>query len=170
MYLWRSFCVKPSADRVLCVCVRMCLSVCSCVKEWVNELKHFVNTHYFESTFMICNNKKKKVLWKNTNPLSGLTLLTCDSLFRLAGMYFLPSSECASSCWCIAAGRQSPCYCVSQGRNQSICLQEMHVPLLFPFSGGMFVSPPLLTIRSHKQSARTKVSKLDQPQEIGLKS
>lgn len=81
-------------------------------------------------------------------------------------MYFLPSSECASSCWCIAEGRQSPCYCVSQGRNQSTCLQEMHVGLLFP-SPSMFVSSPL-TIRSHKQSMSTKVSKLDQPQDIWL--
>lgn len=108
---------------------------------------------------MICN---KMVLWKFSLWSHSVT---CDSLLSLAGMYFLLSSECAISCWCTAEGRQSPSHCLLQGRNQSICLQEMHV-LLFFFST-MFVSSPC-TIYTHKQSASTNVSTLDQPQNIWL--
>lgn len=110
---------------------------------------------------MICN---KMVLWKHKFSLWSHSV-TCDSLLSLAGIYFLLSSECAISCWCTAEGRQSPSHCLLQGRNQSICLQEMHV-LLFFFST-MFVSSPC-TIHSYKQSASTKVSTLDQPQNIWL--
>lgn len=45
-------------------------------------------------------------------------------------------------------------------------LQEMHVRLLFP-SPSVSASSPL-TIRSHKQSVTTKVSKLDQAQDVWL--
>lgn len=58
---------------------------------------------------------KRKVLWKTQLFSVSSHSVTCDSLLSLAGMYFLLSSECASSCWCIAEGRQPPSHCVSQG-------------------------------------------------------
>lgn len=64
---------------------------------------------------MICNKKKRRFKTTQTSSLWSHSLLPPDSLNH-AGMYFLPSSKRAPSCWLHCRGKgQPPSHCVWRG-------------------------------------------------------